>query len=319
MTHLIRTPSDPMGFTHPIQCETGEVFLNVIQEEHDPWHTTVTSSFRAWRSPKPNLSYQKQFYVRTLDQHPNQPLSKITCIAQHAGTDQPTIAISHLKSLMDSVEETAQREGIILYEASHPDLKPYWNTRFDLDIIGPQHQRFTAGKPAYRPGETIPEPLAVAIQHELLKGDHGFQLTTDPEAPTVELARITKDSHYNWTSVDRAIEHHKNNPNPVSHLEIRVLTNHGRDMHHLYPRCITLDDKWTALATRKCPPEHIQTYWPKRTPLWKASAHTTKTSRPANTSKTRSQTQTGRPTTPFTQTTDSSQSFYQGPSAKPTR
>ena len=258
MTHLIRTPEDPMGFTAPITCETGEVWLNVVEQRQDAWHTTVSTHFRTWKAPKANLSYERQFYVRTPEHHPNEPLSKITCIAQHAGANDPNLAVVHLKALIDDVQENAHKENIVLYEADSPDLRPYWHTAFDLEVIGDVHQSFTAGKPAYQPGESIPEPLAVAIQHELIKGDYGFQLTADPNAPTVEFVKIVKDNHYNWYSLELAAEHAKKNPAPAGHLELVVSTNHGTDRHRLFPRCIPLDNEWAALTTKYCPPEQVQ-------------------------------------------------------------
>ena len=257
MTNIARPPQDPLGFTAPIEHKSGEVWLDVVHQWHDPWHTTVTTAFRSWNAPKPNLTYQRQFYMRSNDQHPNSPLSNVTCITRHAGKNELSTAAVHLEVMMNAVQVQAQKDGIMLYELDDPAIKPYWNTEFDKEVIGDLHRRFTAGLPTYRPGESIPEPLAVAIQHELLNGDHGFQLTTDPNAPTVEFVKIVKDSHYHWHSLEMAAEHMNEHPSPAMHLELMVSTNHGIDQHRLFPTCIPINDKWAALTTNNCPPEHI--------------------------------------------------------------
>ena len=257
MTNITRPPQDPLRFTAPIEHKSGEVWLDVVHQWHDPWHTTVTTAFRGWNAPKPNLSYQRQFYMRSNEQHPNLPLSHVTCIARHAGKNEPSKAAVHLETLMDAVQVQAQKDGIMLYELDDPAIKPYWTTEFDKEVIGDLHRRFTAGLPAYRPGESIPEPLAVAIQNELLNGDYDFQLTTDPNAPTVEFVKIVKDSHYHWHSLEMATQHIDEHPSPAMNLELMVSTNHGIDRHHLFPMCIPTNDKWAALTTNDCPPEHI--------------------------------------------------------------
>ena len=258
MANITRPPQDPLGFTTAVEHESGEVWLDVVHRWHDPWHTTVTTAFRGWKAPKQNLSYERRFLMRSHDQHPNRPLSEVTCIARHAGTNDPSTAAIHLDTMLNAMQVQAQKEGIMLYELDDPALKPYWNTEFDRDTLNNSSQRYTAGKPAYRPGESLPEPIALAIQHELLNGDYGFQLTTDQNAPTIEMLTITKDKNFCWNYVQQAIDHVKQDPAPAKHLEIQVTTNYGKDMHRLFPKCIPLDDEWTALTTNRCPPSHVQ-------------------------------------------------------------
>ena len=54
-----------------------------------------------------------------------------------------------------------------------------------------------------------------------------------------------------------AAQYTNEHPSPAMNLELMVSTNNGIDQHRLFPMCIAIDDKWAALTTNDCPPEHI--------------------------------------------------------------
>lgn len=259
---------DPLPFHEPYETQDGTIRLAVMYVTQEPWTFGSSNNFRPGSLDTPLVSLHRDYHVELPNQDFHNPMPFAGCRAEFYPNDayQPNSQpLTYLETFLNLFEETAAQDGIHLHPCQTTKPHSYWTTEIvHRNAIG-KPPRYSASTVAYRPDHSLPEPLALALHRHLCETQPGFQLTLDPDAPTVGLTAILADP-YRWINPADVVEYLQVQRNATPNLNHHVFQSvamvvsfsDGRDDLFVNLECLPLNDEYDFLATRDAEPHCIQ-------------------------------------------------------------
>ena len=258
--------SDPLDFTEPVPTSNGELDLHVLYTTHHPWADESHHTSRNSRDTTPSVTMRRDYLVQPNDQPIGYPMAQAQCTARF----YPTYAdaepdLDDLRALFNQLEESAEQEGIRLHRVDTAWPFKYWMPSFNQLQESQYAKRFSPADRAYRLHESLPEPVAAAVHHELIHNDYGFQLTLDHAVPTIELDAIFADQQ-SWPNVQQCLVHRGVmangsptwQPPPFTSIQLRLILEDRNEPVMLSVPVLPLDDEYHLFTTHAATVEHTQ-------------------------------------------------------------
>ena len=252
--------SDPLEALLPTPIPGGTLHFQVEYTTYQAW--TAGSRVVSRRRPNdtPSITMHRDYFIQVAACPVGYPMSYAQCSVEFYPASNADVAgetqLAAMRALFTEVEKHAARSGLRLHRADTSWPFKYWTNSFNQRRISQHGTRFSPADRAYRPHDSMTEAIATTVHQELIHQNHGFQLTLDHSAPSIELEAIIADD-ISWPNVQQCTADlgvmANNNPTwqhpPFSSIQLRLSLGDREEPVLLSVPTLPLNDDYQVITT----------------------------------------------------------------------